>query len=417
MSLINRRRIIKILPFNGEGFATWKFQVTAYLRSEGLVEAVHAPDFNHWRTALKTRAENGMVSEDLAELLHDEQDDQEIATTKLQTEYAKQASEAYTFLVLQMGEKAIKHVVAIPEGKAHAVWRALHSHFERDTMANKLQIRINMITTNLQEGEDFTSYHLGIEDCERKLLSMGDKVSESEKLAALLRGLPSSYDMIVTTLTADDQITYTKAVEKIKDYQYAHPTRSNPTERTLSAVAKEKPSWKNQRLRETRSCFYCGKTGHLKADCRRRQRDEAEDATSLATVQVRDVFGLAALEHGMPDWILDSGASRHVSNNRNDFMKLRQSPPVSIKGMSGKVVIAHFEGEVLLQTKFGKLKLEGVLYAPTMAFRLLSVSGLLGAGYQLNFGTSKAVIKQKGKTIAEAPEKASLFCVRNLTSA
>ncbi|GMF44281.1 unnamed protein product [Phytophthora fragariaefolia] len=65
-------------------------------------------------------------------------------------------------------------------------------------------------------------------------------------------------------------------------------------------------------MTDDRACFKCGKTGHIRSDCPLRQKKSGGDDASKVK------WDLAVLERslGSQDWILDSGASRHMVNDK-----------------------------------------------------------------------------------------------------
>ena len=84
-------------------------------------------------------------------------------------------------------------------------------------MASKRKLRQQFHTSQLKAGDSFTVYS-AINSMARKLQSMGEQITESEKLAALLNGLPDSFDPIVTVVECLTDITYSEACIKIQDF-------------------------------------------------------------------------------------------------------------------------------------------------------------------------------------------------------
>ena len=77
--------------------------------------------------------------------------------------------------------------------------------------------------------------------------------------------------------------------------------------------------------------------------------------------------------HGSP-FVLDSGASCHISPERNDFKTLTPTAPHPITGFGGSCVYATGIGTVQLQTKSGtRLTLDRVLFVPNSTVHLISV--------------------------------------------
>nr|XP_025611968.1 uncharacterized protein LOC112705349 [Arachis hypogaea] len=71
------------------------------------------------------------------------------------------------------------------------------------------------------------------------------------------------------------------------------------------------------------------------------------------------------------DWILDSGATAHVSSSLTLFQSYHHINPVTIKMPNGSKIVATICGTVFFSTN---LYLTNVLYVPTFSFNLISVS-------------------------------------------
>jgi hypothetical protein len=88
--------------------------------------------------------------------------------------------------------------------------------------------------------------------------------------------------------------------------------------------------------------------------------------------------------HTMPQsspFVLDSGASCHISPERSDFKMLTPTPPHPITGFGGSCVHAIGIGTIELQTKSGtRLMLDHVLFVPNSTVRLISVFSINDSG-------------------------------------
>ncbi|KAK9242238.1 hypothetical protein V1506DRAFT_572118 [Lipomyces tetrasporus] len=158
----------------------------------------------------------------------------------------------------------------------------------------------------------------------------------------------------------------------------------------------------NDKKKETRTCYACGKAGHLAKDCRRNKEDNRRDNNqndSKATAQKsgnKDYQGrpkersLALTERmafiatdtcksaiNVSQWYLDSGASYHYCNDITQMFDLRKdnrvvevanSAEVEIEGIgSVKIVLTNAEGETAPFT------LQEVRYSPKFSMSLLSI--------------------------------------------
>ena len=171
-------------------------------------------------------------------------------------------------------------------------------------------------------------------------------------------------------------------------------------------------------------CHGCGKFGHIRRFCKdldkgkqtkeskpvQHKANDAKDntesdieslglVTQALTADVRDNNG--------ETWIVDSGATCHICNNRDlldDFGKLNNSVEVQLG--DGKVLNATGRGTVTLFTvlpggKHKKRKLQKVLLVPKLSCNLLSVSKATEAGYVVSFEDSACKItRADGVTIA-----------------
>ena len=99
-------------------------------------------------------------------------------------------------------------------------------------------------------------------------------------------------------------------------------------------------------------------------------------------------------------WLGDTGASHHTTHdmeNYTSFEKLEK--PYKIQQVQGEVLVTH-SGSVILITESAHgpipLRLNNVLYIPTMSFSILSLQKLVDANYVPVFGEipHKAVVKK-----------------------
>ena len=96
----------------------------------------------------------------------------------------------------------------------------------------------------------------------------------------------------------------------------------NKTERTLgsdvvAAVADIEAT------EETRTCFKCGKKGHMKVDCRSKKKAKENDDDGSIDDEV-----ILAVQHSSSNvrnnWIFDSGSSRHLFNDERLMLNAKE---------------------------------------------------------------------------------------------
>ncbi len=150
-------------------------------------------------------------------------------------------------------------------------------------------------------------------------------------------------------------------------------------------------------------CNLC-KRGHLKADCRKKKRDEQHNRSSFrggrsgADSSSNTVAAFGASKEWKQEWVLDSGASRHLTGNRELLINLRRiNRPNSVTFANGTVGRADYPGDTFLEAANGRyMLLREVLYIPTAAANLFSISTAIQHGAKFHFGPTDCAIQQNG---------------------
>jgi hypothetical protein len=164
-------------------------------------------------------------------------------------------------------------------------------------------------------------------------------------------------------------------------------------------------------------CRYCGRRGHWARECPKRRRDaahiaqaeeEKEPTLLVATVTVQVVISpipsvtpAAATavhlnednlfvqlgEEGEGDttrWILDTGATNHMTGSRSAFAELDSSVRGTVRFGDSSTVGIEGRGTVLFRCKTGEhQKLAGVYHIPRLTANIISVGQLEEEGFKI----------------------------------
>ena len=134
--------------------------------------------------------------------------------------------------------------------------------------------------------------------------------------------------------------------------------------------------------------------GHVEREWRSKRRainkqkeERSSDAAGTPSAQFAEVHGFAATSGGSSaTWIIDSGASHHLSGNRQafrNFQPLRK--PVAVRIADGTFYNAVGSGMIHFNLQSGKLLTLEALYVPAFGVSLLSVRMLIRAGFHIAF--------------------------------
>jgi len=140
-------------------------------------------------------------------------------------------------------------------------------------------------------------------------------------------------------------------------------------------------------------CHYCNKEGHWKNQCFIRKNDvqKGNGEGHLAFV------GLATRGIGTGDWIIDSGASRHLTAHRELLEDYITVVYTSITIGNRKEIMAVGQGNITLHIDSGIISLPGVLHVPNIGSNLISIASIVDKGFQVEF-TAKGCVVSKGNT-------------------
>ncbi|KAK9668837.1 hypothetical protein RND81_13G090100 [Saponaria officinalis] len=153
-----------------------------------------------------------------------------------------------------------------------------------------------------------------------------------------------------------------------------------------------KPVAKIQKPKGPIVCYVCGKTGHKAYQCTEKKTVEANVAVTddviAAVVVEANMVGNAA------EWVLDTGASKHLCANKGLFAEFEEvaDGDCVYMGNSTSALITG-KDKIFLKLTSGKtLALTNVLFVPSLHRNLVSGALLNKAGLKLVFEADKVVM-------------------------
>jgi hypothetical protein len=249
---------------------------------------------------------------------------------------------------------------------------------------------------------------------QKELVSLGSKSTEAEFVHRLLTKLPESFSAFCDTISllpnTPDMNTF---IGMLQDRATRRKSAQTSNETLLHVNSKEK--WKHNskpNLRSTNNpaykdltCHYCGYKGHIQPDCWKKKRDTFRESSSIeasksnsAHSAIETVF-LGVEEHSshlvgattstIDDWLVDSGATVHMTNDKSILNNVKpSSSKISIGDAS--TLEASCMGDVFLNifSNDEPAILQDVLHVPRITANLLSVYRITKQGYGVYFDSS-----------------------------
>ena len=221
-----------------------------------------------------------------------------------------------------------------------------------------------------------------------ELTAVGETISEEDRVVYLLASLPESYSVLVTALQASTDVPKLAVVTERLLHEETkmknHSIQSNP-EGALATSYRKRPS----------RCHFCHKLGHFKKECDEflkvkgqiksthtkkktkmgafkvtitAEEGNSTDSESVGLV-VQHALSAESAICARDRWILDSGATCHMSNDECVFAQLHMLPnPLKVTLGDGRHLNAVGHGNVVLTMTSAPREVER-LYAPRCLVR------------------------------------------------
>lgn len=298
---------------------------------------------------------------------------------------------------------------------AKGTWEALAKHHQKATLSTRVSLLEQLSETRYRAGDDIEEYIAKMENIYTRLCSAGKDLGEDTMVAFILRGLPRSFNALTTALEArsDDELTLGLVREKLLD-EVSKQNRDDagPAGDMAYGVA-------GRRVTQL-ICHFCKKPGHKQRDCRR-YLDQQDQDNEDDNQQARYAFAVTSKEAKLKkEWIVDSGASAHMTSNRSFFEKLR---PVSgdVVLADGRILPIEGVGSGNIVCNDGKgnsnrIRLYGVLFVPRLAGSMLSVMTMTSRKAKVEFEGIHCKISVDGQVVAVACKTAGQYKLEGLTA-
>lgn len=339
---------------------------------------------------------------------------------------------------------------------AKEAWDALETAYKAKSAARRMQLRRELAKLTKATGEPVSKYLARASAIKDELSVTGHKVEDDDLVTSILAGLPSEYDTMVEILTAGESISdLSTLLAKLLSVEQRNQSRTAVQDNAAYYAKRfEKPKVNSGYTTDDRACYYCGKKGHLQAECHKKARDnrgrgEMHSRGMHLQRQPKQPLAMAVQRHprqpvalavqpqpqpvalaaprfasvpqseSNPEWILDSGATRHISKDDKSMINVKPvQDDISVTFGNGARAAAKAIGDiefVAYVSNTGRsqlIRLENVLYVPEATHNLVSVQSIINHGKQVLFGPDKASISRSGQVFAEAIWSGSVYALQ-----
>ena len=304
--------------------------------------------------------------------------------------------------------------------------------YKAKSVSRRLQLRRELNNLNKDDAEPLTKYVSRARSIWCDLTASGHDIKSSEVVWSALAGLPKEYETVVAILEAtdkelelDDVLPKLLHVEQRLARQEEHDTSAFFARGDKKGYQKTlRPS--NRATRETntrradnkftdKECFYCGKKGHIKADCRKRIADEKSKGAPMALMATHD-----GKKDDVNRWAMDSGSTKHLTPYKHMMYNVRDlDKEVYITFGNASKERASCVGDIPIETRLrdgstSYFVLKDVLHVPGAMVNLFSVKQAMSKGAGVFFEKDTCTVRgQNNQTMIQAALHEGLFNFKN----
>lgn len=340
---------------------------------------------------------------------------------------------ALSHIVLTVSDELIYLITECESPKA--AWDKLSSHFERDTLANRIYLKKQYFRAVMKDGESIEKHLKHMKDIVNKLAAIKAPVSEEDQVVTLLGSMPTSYSTVVTALEAQQPETLTLEFvqnallneEQKRGGQRGPGIPGGSSGRT--SASSDTALFADRESKSERRCYNCNSSDHMIRNCptkpqrqfsnsgrgrgrgRRGARGDTGNSNHKAAAATSDdegeefAFAVGEPTDAVTEWLIDSGATRHMAPNRDRFSTYtRFDQPEKVTIADGRVVDAIGTGNIRISASVSrkvnrKGTLHDVLHVPDLKQNLFSVKSATSRDLIIQFGHTRCWIKNKRSQI------------------
>lgn len=175
----------------------------------------------------------------------------------------------------QIGLHVKEHHLAALERctTAKEAWNSLEATYQAKSNARKRQLRKELTQLKMGPTEPLSKYVARAKEIQNQLRATGYEVADQEVAWALLAGLPPAYDTVVTVLetSTDKDMSLDDILPKLMSVEQRMRTAELGASGEAALTARRKNGFgvkRYERPVEMRTCYKCGKPGHIAKNCR-----------------------------------------------------------------------------------------------------------------------------------------------------
>ncbi|KAI5335776.1 hypothetical protein L3X38_025910 [Prunus dulcis] len=267
-----------------------------------------------------------------------------------------------------------------------------------------------LVNLKYRDGRSVTEHLNDFQGLINLLTNMKMVLNDELQALMLLSSLPDSWDTLVVSLS-NSAPQGVLTLDIIKD---SMRDKSKGRSRDVSRG--------RSKTRKDLECYHCGWIGHMKRECRlfKQEQDRGNGKSdarhTTATIsggnEVIILCGGGFVNFSSQDtcWIVDSGASFHVTSRRDFFTSYTNGDFGNVRMGNDKLSKIVGRGDISLETNTScHLVLKDVRHVLDMSLNLISIGLLDDEGYTNVFAEGKLKLSKNSLVLARGKKENTLY--------
>ncbi|KAE8974734.1 hypothetical protein PR002_g25817 [Phytophthora rubi] len=193
-------------------------------------------------------------------------------------------------------------------------WRMLEELFNRNTLKNRLVITNKLHNFKMESGSRFAVHVDQFKQIVLQMETIGEPLDETRQLVLLLGSLTDEYRMISAVLENTPNMTLAYEIQALSGVEASDESSSAQQKAFVAKKSYDKHQFNGK-------CFYYKQTEHKEIE---RRKKKADDERGQVARETSDYAFTATSAMGKTEWLVDSGASSHMTSVRDKFVSMKE---------------------------------------------------------------------------------------------
>jgi len=334
---------------------------------------------------------------------------------------------AQKVLITTIDKRPLLHLLDCKTG--YEMWTKIKTIYERDNEQQKCNLLQNFYSMMYDKSSDVVTYISKLKNLANRLKVLKVELDDNMIISKILVTLPDEYRHFASAWESTEMDS--KTLENLTARLIAEEMRIKARisdEKEVAFKTTSKKCFKcnkvghfskdcrvktNQNNKYVR-CFRCNKIGHIEKSCREKPQSKNTDSCSICkktnhtdkncffrkdrnkkTEKEEKVSFLAMKTDKGMEWIVDSGTTSNMTNNRDNLKHFKK--------MNTKIGVAKVNESMTAEgtgcLEFQNCRLKEVVYIPELSKNLLSVNAITSNGGKVLFTDKDVIVSFNNKEI------------------